>query len=710
MAHVHSHAEDRSTYYLDQLFMIGICGALAGVTIMLYQSNLLKNILHEKFHLWVLVGGLSLLALVLLRAVAVWISVDEGASHDENGHSHGHGHGHGHGHDHPHDHDHSHDHEHGPGCSHDHDHPHDHGHVTTAPAGQPAAAAVALAPAPALSHSHGHGHDHGHEHGWAPWRYVVLLLPVVLYFLILSNPAFDREMIYTPDSALASIKNFIIRFRSIVWEALPFIILGAVIAGLLEELLPQQFIARVLPRNRFLAILPAGLLGLVFPMCECGIIPVMRRLLRKGLPLSCCVAYLLAGPIVNLVVLGSTYVAFSGMENAFEGGKPSYQMGGWWMVAFRAGLGYLVALVTAVVVEWLARRYKGREDQLLTPSTLPGRLPVLEEEDLEAPRRRTLWERVNNISETALHDFVDITVFLILGALLAAATGLFLNADRIAELSREHALLAIVLMMVLAVVLCLCSEADAFVAASFVTLRPSAKVAFLVLGPMLDFKLYMMYTRVFRPRLIWTIYACVVGQVLLYSYLTHLFWETYGPNLVTPKAPVPSAVARERPLTLATRTAGLVADPAGGGAFLAAAAWAAESSTEEVADVNFLQLEMAALTAEQRDYFRGKKVRLTGRYVPFTEREFTLVRYRINCCAADATPLRARITIPTHYKETLPVAQLRDKWVEVTGRVDFEQDPRTGAYHTAVVLEPTPRDPLDKMVKRIDPPGNPYLQ
>jgi uncharacterized membrane protein YraQ (UPF0718 family) len=76
--------------------------------------------------------------------------------------------------------------------------------------------------------------------------------------------------------------------------------------------------------------------------------------------------------------------------------------------------------------------------------------------------------------------------------------------------------------------LCLCSEADAFVAASFISLRPASKLAFLVLGPMLDFKLYMMYTRVFRPRLIWTIIISVIIQVFIYSVLTHFIWETYG--------------------------------------------------------------------------------------------------------------------------------------------------------------------------------------
>src|SRR6516162_5096996 len=114
------------------------------------------------------------------------------------------------------------------------------------------------------------------------------------------------------------VKNFIIIFTSILYEAMPFIVLGAVIAGILEVLVPQRLVAKVIPRSRVLAIAVGGLLGIFFPMCECGIIPVMRRLLRKGVPLSCCVAYLLAGPIINVVVMLSTWAAFSGMEKTTD--------------------------------------------------------------------------------------------------------------------------------------------------------------------------------------------------------------------------------------------------------------------------------------------------------------------------------------------------------------------------------------------------------
>src|SRR5947209_16897370 len=113
---------------------------------------------------------------------------------------------------------------------------------------------------------------------------------------------------------------------------MPFIVLGVVIAGLLEELVPQKLVARLIPRSRFLAIALGGFLGILFPMCECGIIVVMRRLLRKGVPLSVCVCYMLAGPIINVVVMLSTYMAFA--RTATGGGVSEFALA---MVGLRMG-------------------------------------------------------------------------------------------------------------------------------------------------------------------------------------------------------------------------------------------------------------------------------------------------------------------------------------------------------------------------------------
>jgi uncharacterized membrane protein YraQ (UPF0718 family) len=330
------------------------------------------------------------------------------------------------------------------------------------------------------------------------------------------------------------IKNFIITFTSILYEALPFIVFGSVIAGIVEELIPQRLIARLIPRNRVLAIAIGGLLGLPSPMCDCGILVVVRRLLRKGVPLSCCVCYLLAGPIINVVTMLSTRVAFNKMEELTDAsGQPAYQIGGTGMMCLRVGMGYLVAFVTALIIEWQYRKHGPKK--LLTPLAVPVGKPDLTE-DIDngngEATRRSFSQRLNNITATALHDFVDVMVFVVLGALLAALGRLLLK-DELETLSRSYPVFAIGIMMLLAIVLCICSQADAFVAASFITLRPASKLAFLVLGPMLDFKLYAMYTRVFRPRLIWTVVTCVVVQVFVYSLITHIVWENYHTQITS---------------------------------------------------------------------------------------------------------------------------------------------------------------------------------
>jgi uncharacterized membrane protein YraQ (UPF0718 family) len=336
---------------------------------------------------------------------------------------------------------------------------------------------------------------------------------------------------------LDRVKDFILTFTSIFYEALPFVVLGATLGGVLQEFLPQRLVARVLPRNRVLAVGLGGLLGLVFPMCECGIIPVMRRLLRKGLPLSCCLAYLLAGPIINVVVISATFVAFSGgRSDAFTDPRLADQMNGWWMTGLRMGLGYLVALGAALVVELQHRRYG---NSLLMPAAQMD----AEAEETAGGSRKSAFQRLSNISEIALHDFVDIAAFLLLGALMAGAVRLVVSNEDIGNWSAGRPALSIVIMMVFAVVVTLCSEADAFVAASFTTLRPAAKLAFMVLGPMLDLKLIFMYMRVFRRRLIWTIITAVVLQVFVYSFAVHYLWETYGP---APQRPVPAATVPAR--------------------------------------------------------------------------------------------------------------------------------------------------------------------
>ncbi|HRQ88432.1 MAG TPA: permease, partial [Bacteroidia bacterium] len=114
------------------------------------------------------------------------------------------------------------------------------------------------------------------------------------------------------DSAsLSPFTDFCLLFLSIVLEGAPFILLGTLISGIIDAYLPPGLIDRWLPKNKVLAVILSGLLGAVFPVCECAVVPVIRRLIRKGLPVSCAITYMLSAPIINPIVVVSTMKAFS---------------------------------------------------------------------------------------------------------------------------------------------------------------------------------------------------------------------------------------------------------------------------------------------------------------------------------------------------------------------------------------------------------------
>src|SRR5580700_6794625 len=120
-------------------------------------------------------------------------------------------------------------------------------------------------------------------------------------------------------------------FLGILLEGMPFLLLGSLVSGMIDAFVPSETLTKILPKNSALAICLSGLLGGIFPMCECGSVIVVRRFIKKGLPLSAAVTYMLASPIVNPIVALSTYTAFRN-QNAWE------------MMSLRLTIGFLLAV------------------------------------------------------------------------------------------------------------------------------------------------------------------------------------------------------------------------------------------------------------------------------------------------------------------------------------------------------------------------------
>ena len=289
------------------------------------------------------------------------------------------------------------------------------------------------------------------------------------------------------------IDNISINFLAIIVEALPFMLIGSLAGGIIEVFVSVNWIERVFRKQKTRAIFLAGGMGLFFPVCECAIVPVVRRLLGKGVPFGAAITFLLAGPIVNVIVAASTAVAY---------------MFDWRFVVIRLVSGYTIA----VLVGLLLGRFFSRKNGLIASRTELTTCACGHDHGDTAP---PLLLRLRHSLEHASDDFLDVGRYLVIGAFIAALMRSTVSMETFTSLM-ESPWLAIIVMMAMAVILSLCSEADAFIAASFRDVLPgTAQMAFMVMGPMLDIKLVLMYFSVFRKRVILSLIITVTTTVLL---------------------------------------------------------------------------------------------------------------------------------------------------------------------------------------------------
>jgi uncharacterized protein len=324
-------------------------------------------------------------------------------------------------------------------------------------------------------------------------------------------------------------QDFALAFLSILFEGAPFILLGTLISGFIDIYLPAGTMDRFLPKNRNLAVVVAGLLGAVFPVCECAVVPVIRRLVKKGLPVSCALTYMLAAPIVNPITALSTWKAFQGQNAAM-------------MTSSRMLLGFLIAVAVGLIVSRISIA------AVLKPKLV---------ESLEAPEKTSSHHhdhdhdhhgccghdhdhdhdhdhghhhhqgpsgegRLVAAFRSAMKDFIDVGVYFSIGVSITALfnTGIAPGAEWLDGLA-GNTVGAPAALMTLAFVLSLCSTSDAFIAATLDKFSWGAKLAFLTFGPMMDVKLLFLYQTVMRKRFI---AALAIGLFIAIGGIT-IFWQ-----------------------------------------------------------------------------------------------------------------------------------------------------------------------------------------
>lgn len=311
-------------------------------------------------------------------------------------------------------------------------------------------------------------------------------------------------------------QNFWFSFLALAFEGLPFLMAGSLVSGVVAVFVPSSRINRLLPRNPLLATLASGFLGVLLPVCDCGVVPIVRRLLNKGMPVSCGLTFMLASPIVNPIVAFSTYAAFRGQS---PGLNTLIRLASGYAIAVLAGLAALKLHPDAILKTEVFRPDRRRRAGL-SIAAMPDEAP---DDDVS-----TFGAKIIAAVRLASDDFIDTAIYFMLGAAVAAVFNTAVNQAIILPLA-GHALLATGAMTGLSALMTLCSTSDAFIAATFISFPIFARMGFLIFGPMFDFKLVFLYRLLFRKRFILGLgVGLFVLVALLCSQLLPLIYASRG--------------------------------------------------------------------------------------------------------------------------------------------------------------------------------------
>lgn len=298
------------------------------------------------------------------------------------------------------------------------------------------------------------------------------------------------------DFPLSTLLSFRMVFLGILIEALPFMLIGVLISALIQNYISENTLKRMLPQNSLFGIVPASLLGILFPICECGVVPITGRLIKKGLPLPVATAFMLSAPIINPVVAFSTAAAFNDS---------------WGIAGLRLGLAFAVTVIASIGI---AIFFKSTS---IAASSAGARL------DEHACSSMHSSNKITSVLRDSCSEFFDMGKYLIIGAFLSALAQTLIPYSYMESLS-QNAVASIGSMMIFAFGISVCSTSDAFIAASFAgSFSLGSLLAFMVLGPMIDLKNSIMFLHVFPIRFI--VFLIITAVVLcgLGAYLTDLF-------------------------------------------------------------------------------------------------------------------------------------------------------------------------------------------
>lgn len=316
-------------------------------------------------------------------------------------------------------------------------------------------------------------------------------------------------------------RDIAIYFTTIMLEAIPFLLLGALISAIIEEFVSEERISKMIPKNRVLGSLVGIFLGLFIPACDCAVIPIAMRLKKKKVPTNVIVSFMLASPIISPVVLLSTFFAFGETEKMLLFGFEMPKL-----FVYRTIFGVLVALIVGIILDIICK------DAALKEETYEHHHHHHDHEHIHTcnhhhegcscshhEKETGPLGRVKNIINIMYGDFMGIISYMAVGALLAATMQILLPISNIGGIV-QNKYISTFIMMLLAFALSLCSTSDAFIARTFMnSLSKNSILAFILLGPMIDIKNTILLNKSFNKRFVIVLVASIFITVYLISCL-----------------------------------------------------------------------------------------------------------------------------------------------------------------------------------------------
>lgn len=316
-------------------------------------------------------------------------------------------------------------------------------------------------------------------------------------------------------------RDIAIYFTTIMLEAIPFLLLGALISAIIEEFVSEERISKMIPKNRVLGSLVGIFLGLFIPACDCAVIPIAMRLKKKKVPTNVIVSFMLASPIISPVVLLSTFFAFGETEKMLLFGLEMPKL-----FVYRTIFGILVALVVGIILDIICK------DAVLKEEIYEHHHHDHDHEHIHTcnhhhegcscsnhEKETGPLGRVKNIINIMYGDFMGIISYMAVGALLAATMQILLPISNIGGIV-QNKYISTFIMMLLAFALSLCSTSDAFIARTFMnSLSKNSILAFILLGPMIDIKNTILLNKSFNKKFVIVLVASIFITVYLISCL-----------------------------------------------------------------------------------------------------------------------------------------------------------------------------------------------